>query len=188
LDENWDLRAEADIFDLVDKLNWNHMFPGLPTVEVARQQENPRFWFRAQGQQGEEFYVAGYSVNLCGTRLFSSSSFCTRDGLPFGEYAEKRFYGLSVHHSRREAEWRELFRDLPKPEDPAELFFEVDVEWPSQPVCDVLKKLSGYTFISSEVGPPLQQTSEVPKQDDRHRSPEESPDPQRRGHRIKRSL
>jgi hypothetical protein len=138
--------------ELGDNLRWDELYPGLPTVEVARLEEDPIFWMRFRHDEWFEgewsegktawFYMAGFSMDGLPTTMsiLSVSQFLRGyDG---------RFYGLVVYESERRMQWREFDEDYFDDSGPVQFHFTLDESWRARRFSEVVKDHPGYTLTT----------------------------------------
>jgi hypothetical protein len=144
--------SPAEPRSLRDDLPWRDLFPGLPTVEAARQEEDPVFWAKADEFYGEyveggeqkaveSFFLAGYSVDglrppLKGPRGASLNI------LSVGQFLrryDRRFYGLMISPPDGTMHWKEISDRCLEYEGPGYLEVCLDESWEPKRYSEVLK-------------------------------------------------
>jgi hypothetical protein len=134
-------------------LPWRDLFPGLPTVEAARQEEDPVFWAKAddyysvsvEGAEREEvhesFFLAGYSVDGLPAPSEGSGG-GSLDLLSLGQFlrgCDRRFYGLTVCPPEGTMHWKEISDRCLEYEGPGYLEVRLEESWKPKRYSEVLK-------------------------------------------------
>lgn len=137
------------VFDLSDRrVNWRRFCPGLPAVEVARKETNPRLWMRATDLYGDaEFYVAGYStLDLSVWIPYLGQDPSELTSRNYRRHTEPLFLGLVVRHFDRSMFWMEVGERHLGYEGPGALVLTVDRSWKMKSAGEVMAGFKDYTF------------------------------------------
>lgn len=148
-------RAGRDLRD--ESPSWHELYPGLPSVEAARRDEDPIFWIRTGDYRRDTdpslcqtwFYVAGYSADvLLGFEGPSGGFAAILSYSQFWRGCATRFYGLMVNDDDHTMEWREIDDDFLEYEGPGYLELTVDESWQPTRSSDVLKGYADYELLT----------------------------------------
>ena len=151
--------SPAEPRSLRDHLPWRDLFPGMPTVEAARQEEDPVFWAKADEFYGEDvegaerknvdsFFLAGYSADGL-PPPFKGLGGASLDILSVGQFRrrhDRRFYGLMISPPDRTMHWKEIGDQCLEYEGPGYLDVCLDESWEPKRYSEVLKDYPACTL------------------------------------------
>lgn len=142
---------------LLDVESWSKRYPGMPSVEVAREQEDPVLLMKTDdnlpeyGEPGTSFYVAGYSTD--GIPVYghtSGGSLCVMSVTQFMNGGATRFFGLLLDHQKNEMRLEEIDDDLLSYEGPGSLQLWVDQAWQPRRLSEVIGEHPEYEMLTDD--------------------------------------
>ena len=123
---------DEDAITLRQAVPWRELFPGLPTVEVARRDEDPVFWLRTN-DDGSWYHVAGYSIDAAPGVIPSDGEF-TRG-------SSTRFWGLMVEYWYKSMRWTEIDDGFLDRQGPGYLSLGLDRSWQPKRLSELLRTI-----------------------------------------------